>query len=161
MKTLKTLISEFEKDNIEESIVTETVKSDPPNIIVLKRKAIRIFPDGRKVALYYAEKINQYVSIPYSDSGRDNKNLVQVQEKWTPKGNIGVLMQIVDSGEPVVISFEDALSMKVDVMTAQSIINLYKNVNSQNKYKIERMVNKDKNNFAKVAAFAHGAHTGL
>jgi len=44
-------------------------------------------------------------------------------------------------------------------MTAQAIINVYNNVNLTNRYKIERMINKDQNNFAKVAAFAHGAHT--
>jgi hypothetical protein len=70
-------------------------------------------------------------------------------------------MQIVENGEPLDVSFEDNLSMKVDAMTAQAIVNLYNNVNTTNKYKIERMVNKDKNSFAKVAAFAHGAHTGL
>lgn len=163
MKSLKTFFSEVDSQNVEETIITEglSFKSDPPNLIVLKRKAIRIFPDGRKVALYYADKINQYVTIPYSDTNRDNKNIIQVQEKWTPRGNIGRLMQIADSSESGVISFEDNLSLKIDVMTAKSIVNLYNSVNSQNKYKIERMVNKDKNNFAKVAAFAHGAHTGL
>jgi hypothetical protein len=51
--------------------------------------------------------------------------------------------------------------MKVDVMTAQSIVNLYNKVNAPNKSKLEKMVNKDKVNFAKVAAFSHGAHTDL
>jgi len=163
MKTLRAFFSETEEHNIDESMIAENLsfKSDPPNIIVLKRKAIRVFPDGRKVALYYADKIDKYVSIPYSDMMHNNKHLMQVQEKWIPRGNIGVMMRIVDSGEPALISFEDNLSVKIDVMTAQSIINLYDKVNSQNKYKIERMVNKDKNNFAKVAAFSHGAHTEL
>jgi hypothetical protein len=89
------------------------------------------------------------------------KDVMQVHEAWQPKGNIGALMRIVDSGEPAVIKFYDNLSMKVDVMTAQSIVNLYNKVNAPNKSKIEKMVNKDKVNFAKVAAFSHGAHTDL
>ena len=48
MKTLRTFISESTKQ--EDSLVTETMsfKMDPPNIILLKRKAIRIFPDEEK-----------------------------------------------------------------------------------------------------------------
>jgi hypothetical protein len=136
-----------------------TFKNDPPNIIILKRKAIRIFPDGRKVALYHADKIDKYISIPYSDVM--DKNVMQVSEAWTPKGNIAILMQIADSGESDIITFHDNLGMKIDVTTAQSIVNLYNKVNTSNKVKIEKMVNKDKINFAKVAAFAHGAHTDM
>jgi len=160
MKTLRTFISEAEQDK-EGDIVTESMsfKNDPPNIIVLKRKAIRVFPDGRKVAMYHADKIDKYVTIPYSDMME--KDVMQVHEAWEPKGNIGALMRIVDSGEAALIKFYDNLSMKVDVMTAQSIVNLYNKVNAPNKSKIEKMVNKDKVNFAKVAAFSHGAHTDL
>jgi len=160
MKTLSTFLLEAKKLNDDEIIVeAASFKSDPPNMIVLKRKAIRIFPDGRKVALYHADKIDKYVSIPYSDMTQ--KNVMQVHEAWMPKGNIGLLMQIVSSGEPDIITFQDSLSMKIDVMTAQSIVNLYNSVNESNKTKIEKMVNKDKINFAKVAAFSHGAHTDL
>jgi len=124
MKTLNQFYSETEKKNINESIILEDLsfKSDPPNIIMLKRKAIRIFPDGRKVALYYADKIKKYVSIPYFDMVHNDKNLMQVHEKWTPRGNMGVLMQILDSGQPGTITFENNLSVKIDVMTAQSML---------------------------------------
>lgn len=160
MKTLSTFLTEANKNKGDE-IITETMsfKNDPPNIIVLKRKAIRIFPDGRKVALYHADKIDKYVSIPYLDM--TDKNVMQVHEAWHPEGNVGYLMQIADSGQSDILTFHDSLSMKVDVMTAQAIVNLYNSVSSSNKTKIEKMVNKDKINFAKVAAFAHGAHTDL
>lgn len=163
MKTIKDFFSEsITEDN--RSMIKVDRQIDPPNIIILKRKAIRVFPDGKRVALYYADKIDQYVSIPYHGPNFGKKDIVQFNqfnEEWTPKGNIAVLMKIVENGEPLDVSFEDNLSMKVDAMTAQAIVNLYNNVNTTNKYKIERMVNKDKNSFAKVAAFAHGAHTGL
>jgi len=162
MKTLKDFLSESKLPDIEKTSILEShsFQKDPPNMIVLKRKAIRIFPDGNKVALYFADKINKYVSIPYSDMSND-KHIIQMHEKWTPKGNIADLMEIAESGEAGIIQFADNLSMKVDVSTARSIVNLYNKVNTPNKTKIEKMVNKDKNNFAKVAAFAHGAHTDL
>jgi len=163
MKTIKDFFSEsITEDN--SSMIKEDRQIDPPNMIVLKRKAIRVFPDGKRVALYYADKIDQYVSIPYHGPNFGKKDIVQFNqfnEEWEPRGNIGVLMQIIETGESQDVFFEDNLSMKIDPMTAQAIVNLYNNVNTTNKYKIERMVNKDKNSFAKVAAFAHGAHTGL
>ena len=160
MKTLSKFFSETEESNTKDSMVIEDLsfKSDPPNIIMLKRKAIRIFPDGRKVALYYADKIGKYVTIPYSDMM--NKDVMQVHEaKQDNRGNMPALQDIIQNGEPALLTFDNGGQQKVDVMTAQAIINVYNKVNLTNRYKIERMINKDQNNFAKVAAFAHGAHT--
>jgi hypothetical protein len=39
---------------------------DPPAVLIMKRQSIRLFPDGQKVALYYVEKINKYVTVPYT-----------------------------------------------------------------------------------------------
>lgn len=36
-----------------------------PVIILLKRKAIRVYPDNQKIALYYSQALNKYVSIPF------------------------------------------------------------------------------------------------
>ena len=36
-----------------------------PTIIILKRKAIRIYPDNQKVALYYSQALDKYVTIPF------------------------------------------------------------------------------------------------
>ena len=44
-------------------------QKDVPSVLLLKRKAIRVFPDGQKVALYYAQAIDKYVSIPFSEIG--------------------------------------------------------------------------------------------
>jgi len=44
-------------------------QKDAPSVLLLKRKAIRVFPDGQKVALYYAQAIDKYVSIPFSEIG--------------------------------------------------------------------------------------------
>jgi hypothetical protein len=44
-------------------------QKEAPSVLLLKRKAIRVFPDGQKVALYYAQAIDKYVSIPYNEIG--------------------------------------------------------------------------------------------
>jgi hypothetical protein len=40
-----------------------------PNVLLLKRKAIRVFPDHQKVALYYAQAIDKYLTVPFGISG--------------------------------------------------------------------------------------------
>jgi len=37
----------------------------PPYVLLLKRKAIRVYPDGTKIALYYNKQINKFFSVPY------------------------------------------------------------------------------------------------
>ena len=37
----------------------------PPYVLLLKRKAIRLYPDGTKIALYYNKQINKFFSVPY------------------------------------------------------------------------------------------------
>ena len=40
---------------------------DIPSVLILKRKAIRVYPDNQKVALYYSQALDKYVTIPFSD----------------------------------------------------------------------------------------------
>ena len=136
--------------------------ADPPPIILLRRKAIRVYPDGKKVALYYADKLNKYISIPYEDIYRDrDSNIPTVSEEYLTEGGGGVLSvirDIVQNKQAETVRFDDNSSMKVDLLTAQAIMNIYDAVNEGNKEKLDKMINKDKNNFFKVASFAHGAH---
>lgn len=39
---------------------------DPPNILIMKRKSIRQYPNNQRVALYFVDKINKYVTVPYT-----------------------------------------------------------------------------------------------
>ena len=41
---------------------------DPPAVLIMRRKSIRQFPNGQRVALYYVDKINKYVTVPYMAS---------------------------------------------------------------------------------------------
>ena len=40
-----------------------------PPLIIMRRRAIRVFPDGQKVALYWADKINKFISVPFEGIG--------------------------------------------------------------------------------------------
>lgn len=40
---------------------------DIPAVLVMRRTAVRMFPNGQKIALYKVDKINKYITIPYTD----------------------------------------------------------------------------------------------
>lgn len=58
LKTLKELRSLSEKE--------EHASMDPPAVLIMKRKWVRQFPNNQRVALYYVDKINKYVTVPYT-----------------------------------------------------------------------------------------------
>lgn len=51
-----------------------------PSVLILKRKAIRVYPDNQKVALYYSQALDKYVTIPFSDiqTGLNEENLQEL-----------------------------------------------------------------------------------
>jgi hypothetical protein len=49
-----------------------------PTVLILKRKAIRVYPDNQKVALYYCQALDRYISVPY---GKNAKNLGMVMNE--------------------------------------------------------------------------------
>jgi len=56
LKTLKEFMAEATEHNM---------PLDPPAVLLMKRKSVRQFPNGQRVALYYVDKINKYVTVPY------------------------------------------------------------------------------------------------
>lgn len=130
----------------------------PPVVLLLSRKAIRVFPDGKRVALYYAGKINKYVSIPFDDNDTSS-NLVGIQEAVTEnRRNILHLKRIAEKGTTELMKFDDESEAQVDQPTAVHILHVHGRVNTLNQKRIERMIHKDKVNFDKMAKFAHEAN---
>lgn len=58
----------------------ESSHEDPPMMLILKRRGIRIFPDGQRVALYYNDKLGLSFSIPYV-AGKFQQDAVGVYEE--------------------------------------------------------------------------------
>jgi hypothetical protein len=68
MKSLKDFIkAEPEEVSLEENQALLAKPMDPPAILIMRRQSIRQFGNGQRVALYYVDKINKYVSVPYGD----------------------------------------------------------------------------------------------
>ena len=76
------------EEEIEEPVILQEDK-DPPLVLVIKRKAIRMYPDGTRIALYYNERLKKYFSVPYQyGSGMDapiqSEEVEQIDEIGDP-----------------------------------------------------------------------------
>lgn len=126
-----------------------------PVILILKRKAIRLFPNGLKVATYYSDKLKRTFTLPMNDLGMMGvTEEVESQSTVSHKGVVATLHEIVKGKSSNVVKFKDGRSMKVDFYTASAIMQVYDALNDTNKKKINDMLNKDKQGFIKVADFA-------
>lgn len=51
--------------------ITEANKrpSDPPAVMVMRRKSIRQFPNGQRIAIYHIDALKMDVTVPYDAKG--------------------------------------------------------------------------------------------
>jgi len=137
-----------EEVEIEEATESPFVK-DPPFVLVLRRKAIRLYPDGTKVALYHNQKLDKHFSVPYGANIDSPIQAEQVEESVMDQ-----LHKIVNNKQAQSVKFASGESRKVDHYTASAITQVHKAVNDDNKKKLADMVHKSPAHFEKVAAFA-------
>ena len=62
----------------------------PPYVLLLKRTAIRLYPDGTKIALYRNKQLNKYFSVPYdtpidSPIQAEEVELEEAHDPWKDK----------------------------------------------------------------------------
>ena len=130
--------------------------NDPPFVLVLKRKAIRLYPNGQKIALYHNTKLNKFFSVPYGPGVDANIQAEDVQTgiNTINEDAITQLQKIKDSHQHGKIKHSDGSSSKVDVQTAHAILTVHKNLNDENKKKFADMVGKSNHHLRKAAEFS-------
>jgi hypothetical protein len=144
-------VEEFYSETTE---LTEAHAGDePPFVLLLKRKAIRMYPDKTKVALYYNKQLDKYFSVPY---GTDVSSAIQAEEveEEITEAVMDQLHKIVKDKQAATVKFGNGKSRKVDGYTASAITQIHKALNDDNKKKIADMVHKSPEHFEKVANFA-------
>ena len=143
-------VPQNEEVEIEEA--TLEIPDDPPFVLVLKRKAIRMYPNRTKIALYYNQKLDKYFSIPY---GAGVESPVQAEEvEQVTEAVIDQLHKIVSNKQSNSVKFANGQSQKVDHFTASAITQVHKVLNDENKKKFADMVHKSPAHLAKAADFA-------
>jgi hypothetical protein len=76
---------EFDKEVKEEIVLDEGIAKDPPFILILKRKAIRLYPNGMKVAVYRNDRLNKDFAIPFT---QDDAGMIQAEQIELDTGDI-------------------------------------------------------------------------
>lgn len=124
---------------------------DPPAVLVMRRKSIRQFPNGQRVALYYVHKINKYVTVPYMAM----QWAAMPEEKETKQKTVlEQLKSIVKQNEAKNIHFEDGKKLMVNETTAQIVLKAYNALNEENKKTLLEMSSKGINQFNKIVEFS-------
>jgi hypothetical protein len=159
LKSSRPLMNSVEFTDKEQ--ITETLKDEiqPPPMLVLRRKGIRIFPDGRRVAMYTNDKLGLVFTIPYTPSN--------VSSPVTIPGVQAEETDIMESLEQVAayaqqenpkstskhMKFADGSKLKVSHGAAKAIHMVHDALNDENKKKFADMLSHPKG-FEKAAHFA-------
>jgi CRISPR/Cas system-associated protein Csx1 len=139
-------------DTIEEESLNESGDTkDTPYILLLKRKAIRIYPDGTKVALYHNKQLDKYFSVPY---GPGVDAAIQAEETELDEAVMDTLHKIVNDKQAKPVKFASGHTRKVDHFTASAITQVHSALNDDNKKKFADMVHKSPEHFMKASDFA-------
>lgn len=139
-------------DKVNEESIEEAhtnMPMEPPVVLMLKRKAVRLYPDGQKVALYYNKQLEKYFSVPYG-----LESVVQAEEVALEESVMDTLHKIVKEKQAQPVKFASGHSRKVDGYTASAITQVHKALNDENKKKFSDLVHKSPEHFQKATAFA-------
>lgn len=115
---------------------------DPPTVLVMRRKSVRQFPNGQRVALYYIDKLNKYVTVPYDD--------LEFASMYEEK----IIDQIKDIKENIVVEHLDGSTTEVTPKVAQKIHTLYNSLNESNKNRLVNMLEESNKHFQTIAKFS-------
>jgi hypothetical protein len=113
----------------------------PPAVLVMRRKSVRLFPNGQNVAMYYIDKLDKYITVPFSAMP------FQTHESTA----IDVLKSI---DENVILEYKDESQVEVTPELAKEIVSVHRKVNEENKKKMEEMLATSAEYFNKVLEFA-------
>jgi hypothetical protein len=133
--------------------INESSPKDPPFVLVLKRKAIRLYPDGTRIALYHNDRLDKSFSIPYGP-GVDavvQAEETQIEEAVNP---VQHLQKIKDNHQIGTVNHKDGSASKIDVQTAHALLMVHNSLNGDNKKKFSDMMARSNGHMKKAADFA-------
>lgn len=121
---------------------------NPPAMLVLKRQAIRVFPNGQRVVMYSDNKYGLTFPVPYDyDRGFGVVNTSgTMQNQPAAKGYV--------NEEFVPVLFATGEEIQVEKETMNKIAQVYNSLNEENRERLKDMVLENQETFNKVKQFA-------
>ncbi len=111
---------------------------DPPAVMVIKRKAVRLYPDGTRVALYWSDKLKKYFSVPY---GPALDATIQAEE---------YVKEFLEADE---IALNDGNNISVAEETKEMFIGVYERLDEENKEYFWNQLTESISTFGKLYEF--------
>lgn len=119
-------------------------EQDPPAVLIMRRKSIRLFPNGQKVALYYVDKINKYVTVPYD-------GIMQLSTEETILDKIKI---VAEQKQKMVVEHLDGSTSEITPEIANNIMSVYRKINETNKEKMADMLEASAKHFQTIVKFS-------
>jgi hypothetical protein len=136
------------RDILKEQKMELNEQFNPPAMLLLKREAIRMFPNGQRVALYVDNKYGLTFPVPYDQSGTGFKSMNTVSP-----GPLNAQRGYVNEEVlPVVFSTGEEINVEKDIM--DKIKSVFDSLNEENKQRLSDMVLESPETFNKVKEFA-------
>ena len=144
----------LQADNVKEEIevIVEDLHNEPPFILLLKRTAVRMYPNNVRVAIYRNEKLNKEFAIPFTMTNIGNVQAEEVEP--IEEAVMDTLHKIVAGKSAQSVKFATGETRKVDHFTASALTQVHKALNDENKKKFADMVHKSPAHFSKASDFA-------
>lgn len=127
-----------------EGKTSQIQEQDPPAVLIMRRKSVRQFPNGQRVALYYVDKINKYVTVPYED----------MQWSASEETVFDKMKQVNESKQNMVVEHLDGSTTEITPQMAKHMMDLYKKINEANKAKMLDMLEASAKHFQTIAKFS-------
>ena len=127
-----------EEVELNEARMDTPLVPDPPVVLVIKRKAVRLYPDGTRIALYWSDKIKRAFSIPY---GPMVDAPVQAEE---------YIKELVEAEE---LMLNDGNTISLSEETKQQIINTYGQLEEDSKEVFWQQLTESVATFGKLYEF--------
>lgn len=72
---------------------------EPPYVLILKRQTVKSYPNNIKVALYYSDKLNKYISIPYGPNIDSSIQVEDVDERTLVSNIINIFYSLSEDNK--------------------------------------------------------------
>jgi len=118
----------------------------PPIIMVIKRKAVRLYPDGTRIALYYNDKMKRYFSVPF---GTPEADISGVQAE----SFIGELRSSSKLTEDTVLELSDGTQVELNASLIEHIVYAYDGLEDNNKERFIDLLTSSAEGFDKAYEF--------
>jgi hypothetical protein len=132
-------------------------------VVLLQRKAIRLYPNGQRIALYHNDRLNLDVSVPYSPGNvkinkAQNVPFAAVREEVIYEAGTRIIKRlenIVKNSAPGSVVFDNGASVMVQPNVAARILKLHghKQLKPAYKKKLSDLINTSPKDFKSVVDF--------